>query len=113
MKHLSRKEIEAIMTRCKDGEQVVVHAVPSRAFRVVMIAPDAKQFRVEQLGREGGDRWLPLSLHSGTFAWESYRPALEAMIHAQRDFLLELRKLQVKTNHMKRAAAAGALHVPH
>lgn len=112
MKKLTEEDIEVLLNRVKGGETVIAHCVPTRAFRVVML-DGAKTFRVEQLVRQAGDKWVTLSTHTDDFKWKAYDDALKAAILANRDFLLEMRKIKVARNQALRAAQAGTtLYVP-
>jgi hypothetical protein len=112
MKKLSEEEIDVLLNKVGAGEKVIAHCVPTRAFRVIMIA-DEKTFRVEQLVRQAGDKWVPLSTHTDDLRWKAYKDALDAAILANRNFLLEMRKIKVERNQALRAAQAGkTLHVP-
>lgn len=112
MKKLTEAEVEALLNKVNDGETVICHCVPTRAFRVVMLA-DAKTFRVEQLVRQAGDKWMTLSTHSFETPWRAYDDALKDAVMKNRDFLLEMRKIKVARNQALREAQAGrTLYVP-
>lgn len=103
--NLTEAQIKAIMCKVADGEEIVAHFVPSRQFRIVKL-PGDKTFRVEQLSRQAGDKWLPLSSHTGTFDWESFPVAWNDASEKQKKFLLEMRRLQIDTNQKAREHAA-------
>lgn len=112
MRKLTEEEVETLLNRVKDGETVIAHCVPTRAFRVVMLDGE-KTFRVEQLVRQAGDKWVTLSTHTDDFRWKAYDDALRDAVTKNRDFLLEMRKLKVARNQALREAQAGkTLHVP-
>jgi hypothetical protein len=100
--------IEKIMCAVNDpADRIVVHFVPSRAFRV--ITKDDKTFRVEQLSRQGGDKWVALSTHTNANTWEAFSSAWNDGSDKQQKFLLELRKLKVEQNQKMREAGANVL----
>lgn len=110
---LSEEMVEKLLNKVNEGERVIAHCVPTRAFRVVMLEDGEKTFRVEQLSRQHGDKWIPVSTHTGTFKWEAYDTALTRAVEANREFMLEMRKLKVQQNQALRAAGAGAqIYVP-
>lgn len=112
MNRLSEAEIEALLNKANEGERVIVHCVPTRAFRVVVLT-DERTFRVEQLSRQHGDKWIALSTHTATEAWEAYDDALTKAVQSNHEFMQAMRKLQVQQNQALRAAASGAeIHVP-
>jgi hypothetical protein len=109
---LTEDQVEALLNKVKDGETIVAHCTPTRAFRVVMLDGE-KTFRVEQLVRQAGDKWVALSTHTDDFKWKAYHAALEAAIENNKKFLLEMRKIKVAQNQAIRAAKAGAtVYVP-
>jgi hypothetical protein len=103
-------EIEVLLNKCKEGERVICIAVPTRAFRIVALKED-KHFRLEQLSRQRGDKWVPLSLHHEHFAWRAYDEALAALVSANQQFMQKLREVKVQQRQMYRAQQAGALDV--
>jgi hypothetical protein len=108
---LSPETIDRLLNALNDPtDTVVCHMVPTRAFRVIM-RKDRLTFRVEQLSRQAGDKWLPLSTHKGDDPWESYGPAWNDAAEKQKAFLMEMRKLKVAQNQKQREAGAGVLHV--
>jgi len=109
---LTAEDIDRILNALNDPtDTIIAHMVPSRAFRVVKRADDLT-FRVEQLSRQAGDKWLILSTHKGDEPWESFGPAWNDASEKQKDFLLEMRKLKVAQNQKLREAGAGVLNVP-
>jgi hypothetical protein len=107
---LTEKQIAKLLNKTNEGETVICIAVPTRAFRVVQ-TKDPKAFRVEQLSRQAGDKWLPLALHKGDFTWEAYSVALGDMLKRNNDFMLEMRRLKVERNRLMRANEMGAMDV--
>lgn len=99
---LSEAQVATLMQATDDGERVVAHAVPSRAFRVT--TKDDITFRVQQLSRQAGDKWTTLSTHTDNEreTWVSYPAALDKSHEYQRIFLLEMRKIKVERNRLQR-----------
>lgn len=92
-------EIDRIMNAVEvEGATVVMHCVPTRAIRVLMLKGELI-FRVEQLN-SGIWKWQTLSTHSGDEPWESYEPAFDAAVAAQSRLKL---KLQAAIQQQKRA----------
>lgn len=108
---LTKEQEEKLLNKVQAGERVVCHAVPTRAFRIVALKED-KHFRLEQLSRQRGDKWMPISLHHSPFAWKAYHEeALPALIGANQQFMQKLREIKVQQRHLYRAEQAGALDV--
>lgn len=102
MRKLNEDEVAELMQLVEPGERIVLHCVPSRAFRVV--TKDDVTFRMQQLTRQGGDQWVTLSTHTDNEgeAWASYPAAAHDATEAQRVFLLEMRKIKVERNQLQR-----------
>jgi hypothetical protein len=108
---LTPETIDALLNALNDPEDTIIaHMVPTRAFRIVA-RKGLLTFRVEQLTRQAGDKWVVLSTHKGDVPWESYAPAWNDASEKQREFLMEMRKIKVAQNQVLREEAAGVLHV--
>lgn len=104
---LTPETINRLLNALNDSEDTIVaHMVPTRAFRVIM-KKDTLTFRVEQLSRQAGDKWLPLSTHKGDDPWESWPAAWDDASKKQQAFLMEMRKLKVAQNQTLREVTHG------
>jgi len=106
MKPLNEAYITELMNKVSpaDGEhaRVIAIAVPTRAFRIVLVDEKETIFRVEQLVRQAGDKWVVLATCHDIIPWRSYHEALEFMVKANQKFLLEMRKIKVERNQLQR-----------
>lgn len=107
---LSEEQISKLLNKVSKGERVVCHAVPTRAFRIVVLSNET-HFRLEQLSRQRGDKWIPLSLHHEVIPWRAYDEALTALVAANQKFMQQMRQIKVQQRHLYRAQQAGALDV--
>jgi hypothetical protein len=98
---MTEDQIKAILNKTnREGDRIICIAVPTRAFRIV--TDDDVTFRVEQLVRQAGDRWVTLTTSHEVIPWTAYPEAITAMVEANKKFLLEMRKIKVERNKLQR-----------
>lgn len=96
------KLLNALPPREDSHERIIAFAVPTRAFRIVLVDASETTFRVEQLHRQGGDRWVVLATCHDIIRWRAYDEALDYMVKANQKFMLEMRKIKVERNRLQR-----------
>lgn len=114
---MTEDEIKTLLNKMSpaDGEHArpIAFAVPTRAFRIVVVDQKETIFRVEQLVRQAGDKWITLATCNDIIPWRAYeREALPLMVQSNQKFLLEMRKIKVERNRLARdKAAMEKIHV--
>lgn len=103
---MTEEQITELMNKVgpQDGPhaRVIAIAVPTRAFRIVLVDEAETTFRVEQLHRQGGDKWVTLATCHDIIRWRSYQEALEFMVKSNHEFMLAMRKIKVERNRLQR-----------
>ena len=103
MRQIDEAYISELMNKVAEGERVIAISVPTRAFRVVLVDNRETTFRIEQLSRQAGDKWIVLATCQDLMPWKSYwKEALPLMCQHQKTFALEMRKIEVERNRLKR-----------